>query len=203
MMDRLCMVETRFIISINIRRDYIQMTRTHFKTQMRGYDKESVDAYIKELKLKNNRLRTQVNQLEQDLTQARADEDLVKSTLLEAQKTAEKIKEQAKRDGLVIYNQYVNDAKQIKADATEQVDQLTQTGEQMKTAMIEMKQYIKEVITGYQNYVDAIDVEQYFPEQTDNQTVNRRHKTSPTSDITVQAQVDSSAPKRYVVNFPS
>lgn len=180
----------------------------YFKQQMMGYDKEMVDHYIAELKQKNQALKQQMHALEDQLEKSQAEEQLVKDTLIEAQKSATAIKEQAKRDGLSIYNKHVNEAKELKQSAVDQMEQMVRNGAQLKASMLEMQKYLVDIIVGYQNYVESIDFDAYFSkDQFKSLHPSQEHPTNteaPQVDTTDQPQSEAKPkPKRYVVNFPS
>lgn len=130
-----------------------------FHTQMRGYDKVEVQTYIEKLKARNDELQQTNQKLMKENERLRTEEDLLRATLIDAQKTAEHIREQAKRDGVAIYNQHINEAKQVQTEMTTQINYLTNHSERMKQSMLDMKKYLLEVIKGYENYIENIDLD--------------------------------------------
>ncbi|QTJ34770.1 hypothetical protein B8A39_03135 [Dolosigranulum pigrum] len=129
-----------------------------FHTQMRGYDKVEVQTYIEKLKDQNNQLEQNNQKLLQENERLKQEENLLKETLIDAKKTAEHIREQAKRDGVTIYNQRVNEAKQVEIEMTAQINYLINHSERMKQSMVDMKKYLLEVIKGYENYIESVDL---------------------------------------------
>lgn len=87
----------------------IDITDHEFRKKMRGYDPEEVRSFLNLLSsefeglvVSNNSMKEKLSRLEASLTDLKERERILKDTLLTAQKLAEEIREEARREGRLI-----------------------------------------------------------------------------------------------------
>lgn len=90
----------------------LDIQRQHFQTRLRGFDRDEVRTYLnviseemEELRSENEKLSEEVRRLSALMAEHREREQILKNTLIAAQRTSEELKENAKKQSQMLYKE--------------------------------------------------------------------------------------------------
>lgn len=133
-----------------------------FSKSMRGFNVDEVDAFLDEIIIdmqklmdENDRLKAQIQSLNDDLAQYKKSETSVMNTLESAKKLMNDISESAERRAEIIIKNAQLDAEVIQRDARESVSKLTEEGERLRQKVSRYREKYRQLLEDELSQLDG------------------------------------------------
>jgi cell division initiation protein len=139
----------------------LEIQKHEFALKRRGYDPESVRAFLlsiaedfQELMRENAELETRVRHLEEENADHRDREKILKETLLSAQRLSEEMKNTARREADNIVRQAEIAGQQLTTEALQQSARIEKAMRDMKLQRVNFRLKLKSMLDMFQQVLD-------------------------------------------------
>ncbi len=134
-----------------------------FGISFRGYDRQEVDAFLdiiakdlEDLIRENSYLKEEIEKINTELVRLREMEEIIKDTIVSAQKMAENFKESAKMESENILNAARLQAEKICFDAAKQASEAKAEVLKNQARLVEMREIVRSIFDGFLENLDRV-----------------------------------------------
>ena len=134
-----------------------------FHVRFRGFDVDEVDSFLERvaeqllaLTEENKVLKNKLEELAKEVVSYHTQEKTFQNAILSAQNIAEEMKEKSKQEAEVMLAKALEDAKQIREEASAQAEQLENEIDKLKQLRSEVKGELREILQGYLERIDQM-----------------------------------------------
>ncbi len=134
-----------------------------FGISFRGYDRQEVDAFLdiiakdlEDLIRENSYLKEEIEKINTELIRLREMEEIIKDTIVSAQKMAENFKESAKMESENILNAARLQAEKICFDAAKQASEAKAEVLKNQARLVEMREIVRSIFDGFLENLDRV-----------------------------------------------
>lgn len=139
----------------------VEIQNQSFKTAFRGYDRESVDAYLEliaaqmeDLLRENSFVKEELEKANTEVKRLREMEQMLKDTVIAAQKMAEGYRENAKKEAeLIVANARAN-AEKIVYAAERRLSEVNGHIARITARITEIKEVVRGILGGFIEHID-------------------------------------------------
>mgnify|MGYP000975480576 CR=1 FL=1 len=121
----------------------LDIQKKEFRRGLRGYREEEVDAFLdrviedyENLFRENQVLKEKIAMLEENIGRYREMEEVLKNTMIMAQKNADELRQNAEKEASLLLDQARLEAEQITSEAEEKAAELMQVSEQKASELL-------------------------------------------------------------------
>lgn len=153
-----------------------EITNQEFSTKMRGFDKDEVKDFLLQIAgaieseiLEKEELKKELENQKGTLSKLRKKEELLRETLISAQKFSHDIKHSAERESDIIVkeaeikaDEILNDAMSRQKTLREEIRHLQYKRKEIESDLINTLNSLKELIESYQKEDEAFDKVEYL-----------------------------------------
>jgi cell division initiation protein len=132
-----------------------------FGNQMRGYDKDEVDAFLEQVagileaaRQENLKLSVEIESLKSQLSGLKQFEDTIKSAAIDARRNADMTVANAKQEAQLMLSKAKNEAETVLVSRTRKMDNLE---EQINKLSLTRKSYLSKLRSLIQSHMDIVD----------------------------------------------
>lgn len=147
-----------------------------FNIKSKGYDKDEVSGFLGQLAeimeteiLEKDRLRKEIEKLRKSLSKFEKREDVLRDTLIAAQKFSEEIKSNARKESELVVkeaemkgDEIINSAISRQRDLKEEIRNLKFKRQEIENDLINMLNSLKELIQSYRKDDEEFDKVEYM-----------------------------------------
>lgn len=144
----------------------IDIEQQEFSRSFRGYNEEEVDDFLdkivkdyEELISENARLNEEIERMKERLKEYRDIEETLRSALLNAQKSAEEMKEKVENEAKMIIEKAKMEAETIKQQASQRGDEIKNEIDNLRRYKFIFKERIKSMLNLYLNMIETEEFE--------------------------------------------
>lgn len=148
--------------------------KAEFSSGLRGYDPDEVQKFleevaveVEELEKERQTLKHRISELEERTTEFRQMEDVLKGTLSDAHETAEKLRENAKRDAARIIEDAKSRAEEITTKAENRLEEIKSKIQSLRGQRLALLEEMEEMLANYTRVLERLKKESAIDETKD------------------------------------